>query len=88
MRAVVFKDGDAWVAQALEHDICAQAPDLPTLRLRFLATVRAEIEESEQSGRAPLEGIPPAPDRFFKLWDQRSKFVDSSSDEVELALVA
>lgn len=90
MRAVVFRDGDAWIAQALEHDICAQAADLKTLSLRFQATIRAEIEESLACGQTPLSGIPPAPEKFFAMWESRSEFSDHSHGDVnvELALVA
>lgn len=65
IRVIVFKDADQWVAQALEHDVSVQAPDLDTLRGRMEVALNAE---------APFEGIGQAPEHFFKLWDKKSDF--------------
>jgi hypothetical protein len=62
-----------WVAQCLEYDIGAQAADLDTLRDRLEATVRAELLESVQRQKEPFAGIPPAPDRFHRMWDHRAQ---------------
>jgi hypothetical protein len=73
IRVIVFQDGDLWVAQGLEHDIGAQAADLDTLYQRFVATLRAEVQMSIESGDEPLAGIAAAPRRFHQMWDQRSR---------------
>lgn len=82
IRVVVFQEGDAWVAQALEYDIGAQATDLQALERRFAMTLRAELEESLKRGRTPFGGIDPAPEYFHKMWDGDSptpKFKASGS---------
>jgi hypothetical protein len=67
LRIVVFKDGDTYVAQALEHDICTQAPDMKSLRRRMDALVDAE----RASGKAAFDSIAPAPKHYFDMWDGR-----------------
>jgi len=91
MRVVVFKEENLWVAQALEHDICAQAADLKTVRARLQMTVSLERAYSASSGKEPFEGIEAAPKHFHDLWQKSSEFTDSSSDDddgIEMALCA
>lgn len=82
LRIVAFKEGDIWVAQCLEHDVCAQASDLDTVRSRIEMALQAE---------SPLESLPQAPAHFFELWDRKSDFKkNGKSDgmEYEMALCA
>jgi hypothetical protein len=82
IRVIAFKEGDFWVAQCLEHDICAQAPDLDALRSRMEIAIASE---------APLHNLPKAPEHFFKMWERKSDFNKSgTSDGVgyEMALCA
>jgi hypothetical protein len=94
IRVIVFMDGDQWVAQCLEHDICAQAADLEELRSRIGATIEAEAEYSKRNGKKPFEGIEPAPKHYHEMWERRSDFSSASAGEtdagpsVELALCA
>lgn len=66
MRVILFKEGDLWIAQGLEYDICTQANDLKELYSRFEMTVR--LESQEDGG---LERIAKAPDHFFRKWEDR-----------------
>ena len=82
IRIVAFKEGDAWVAQCLEHDVCAQAGDLDTVRARIEVAIEAE---------SPLDKLPKAPAHFFELWERKSDFnMSGRSDgvEYEMALCA
>lgn len=92
LRVVIFKDGDMWVAQALERDLCAQGRDLKTVHARFLATLRAEIEHAMELGIEPLQNLDVAPERFQEMWKNRSPFSDKPNESaglpVELALAA
>jgi len=87
LRVVVFKDGDTFVAQCLEHDICAQAPDLKTLRHRMDATIDAERDHARGAGKSLAESVGPAPDRYVAMWEKAWGSQDDSTD-VRLALCA
>jgi hypothetical protein len=76
IRVIVFKEGDLWVAQCLEYDICAQADDLDMLSTRLLVTIKAELKESLEHNRAPFVGIDQAPKRFHMMWDRRPRSVE------------
>ncbi|KAB2943963.1 MAG: hypothetical protein K8F92_04355 [Hyphomicrobium sp.] len=86
LRVIVFKEGDVWIAQGLEIDICAQGPDLKAVKERFLVTLRSEIEHGDPSS------IGPGPDEFFSLWAKRSDFVNKLRERggmpVEIAVAA
>jgi len=71
VRAVIFQDSDLWVAQCLEYDIGAQAPDLETLQSRLGLVIRAELLTSLEMGNEPFGGINAAPKRFFDMWEGR-----------------
>lgn len=67
IRVILFKDGDAWIAQGLEHDICAQAPSMNELYGRFEVAVHLESEEV-----GGLDRIPPAPAKFHEMWETKA----------------
>lgn len=79
LRIVVFKEEDMFVAQCLEHDVAVQAPDMSTLQRRFEATL---VHEG-----AGLEQLPPAPDRFHKMWDEGLD-LESKVGNAEMRLAA
>ncbi|NJM30563.1 MAG: hypothetical protein HC855_11070 [Rhizobiales bacterium] len=86
IRVIFFQDGDAWLAQGLEHDICVQADTLDELYGRFEVAVRLE---SEPSGN--LDHIGEAPKHFFDLWEKRSgSFTprNAKSESFEFAMAA
>ena len=87
LRVVVFKEGDIWIAQALEHDICAQGADLDAVTERLQEAVAAEIGLAIANGEDPLADIQPAPSNFFRMWDERSRFT-TKGERLQLALCA
>jgi hypothetical protein len=70
IRVIAFKEGDVWVAQCLEFDIGAQAPNEVILRERLAAAVELEAEMSRQINGEAFAGIGRAPQKFFALWDE------------------
>ena len=98
IRVIAFREGGLWVAQCLEYDIGAQAPDLDTLQSRFRMAVMAELQTSAERGVELFAGIDPAPEHFHRLWERRSggftpahppAIKDDTGDlEVEMALAA
>jgi hypothetical protein len=79
LRVIITRAGEYVTAQGLEYDIGAQARDLDTLRKRFVATVAAEREESERRHGTPFQGIDPAPQYFYDLWEHRVKMLKPAS---------
>lgn len=91
IRVVVFREGDVWVAQCLEYDIGAQAPDLETLHRRLALTVELERRISTERNGKAFAGIDPAPKHFQDMWAKRSGGFTPKSDgyaDLQLALVA
>jgi hypothetical protein len=70
IRAVIFQDGDLWIAQCLEYDIGAQAPDLDTLKRRLSLAVEVEQSTSLEVHGKAFAGIDRAPKRFFDMWEK------------------
>ena len=69
LRVVVFFGRRQWVAQALEHDLAAQAASIEELPSAFAQALSGELEMASRLGREPLHSLPPAPDRYFAMWD-------------------
>jgi hypothetical protein len=69
IKAVAFKEGDAWVIQGIEYDIVAHADDIAAIPHAFTRAVIENMLITQHLGRRPLEGIKPAPDRFRSLYD-------------------
>lgn len=94
IRVVVYPEADAWIAQALELDICAQGSTPDEVRESFLDTLDCELSMAADAGEDPSVSIGPAPSQFFAMWDQRSQFsctvkLEGNDDgQVELALCA
>jgi hypothetical protein len=82
IRVIVFKDGDLWVAQCLEYDIGAQAPDIDTLNTRFQVVLNAELKESMERHGKPFAGIPAAPKRFQLMWEHRARSVEVNPSDL------
>lgn len=70
VRAILFHEGDHWVGQCVEYDICTQAKNLTDLYRKLELTVQFEREESIKRHGAPFAGIPAAPARFEDMWNK------------------
>ncbi|MCW5695169.1 MAG: hypothetical protein KIS96_00395 [Bauldia sp.] len=69
MNALVFRDGDHWIAQGLEFDIAAQASSLDDIHGAFFKALAANAAASIELGLEPFEGIGAAPQRFWSMWE-------------------
>ncbi len=78
IRIIEFHENGLWVAQCLEYDIGAQAPDIDTLNARLEAVLREECEESMRQHNSPFAGIDPAPERYLLMWERRARSIDVS----------
>lgn len=80
IRAVAFKEGDAWVVQGIEYDIAAHAWEPADLPAAFMRAVVDNVIITESLGRRPLEGIKPAPARFREMFDRAKTQVGPVDD--------
>ena len=86
IRVIFFREGETWLAQGLEHDICVQAPTIDELYGRFEVAVSLEADSEGK-----LDSIPKAPQHFFDLWEKRSgEFTprNASGKDFEFAMAA
>ena len=67
LRIIMYEEDGFFIAQCLEHDICAQAKDRDTLVDRMECLIEYEVEAMEASGQ-PLD---PAPKRFHDMWERQ-----------------
>lgn len=80
IRIIVFKEGEIYIAQALEVDIAAQARTSDDAIERLAVLVRAEAQEAKDAGRDLFE-IGPAPASVQAFYDGQ----DVRRDQIELA---
>lgn len=86
IRAVAFKEGEIYVAQGLEFDICVQAKALSDLPKKFAYSVAANVAISLELGKQPLEGIRPAPQQFFDMFDAAQLTLTHPSSSIDEAM--
>ena len=65
-----------WFAQALEHNVFARGTDLDDLKINFELTL--ELEAKLAGG---LKNIPPAPQKFHNMWDERETNFELTNPE-------
>ncbi|KAF0177620.1 MAG: hypothetical protein IV086_10475 [Hyphomonadaceae bacterium] len=68
LSAIAFKEGDAWIIQGIEHDICAHAWDPADVPEAFVRAVVESMCIAEHLGKQGLESIKPAPERFREMF--------------------
>lgn len=66
LRVVIFREGDFWLAQGLEHDVGVQAEHLRDLMARWELMLDDEIKAGS------LTALPPALFYFEALWPHRA----------------
>jgi hypothetical protein len=66
---VVYRSGDTWFAQCIEYDISAFAPSMGDVFKAFERAIAANLCVNLDLGASALDGIPPAPDRFKRMWE-------------------
>lgn len=70
LRVLVIKQGEQWLAQALDYNLSAQAPSDDQAVQAFIRILRARLRMDHERGKTPLQGLPQAPDRFFEVWER------------------
>ena len=85
--AVVFREGDQFVAQGLEYDICAYGKNVTDAQRKFLRAVLSNALVCLELGKAPMEGIKAAPQKYwdmFKASDVRIEKIDQDTTPIRV----
>jgi hypothetical protein len=78
LRVLLLKEGDQWVAQALEYDIAAQAGTIRDVMYEFERTLVCELVACSELGHKPFEDIPQAPRYYHELFEEAAEPVSIS----------
>ncbi len=77
--AILFEEGDWWSAQCLEYDIAAQAKTLSDLVYELERVLVSHLCLAEELGRKPFEGLEPAPQRFWDLYEKAHARIETDN---------
>jgi hypothetical protein len=89
VHAVVFEDRGWWVAQCLEHNLTASSKDPLELPKKLETVLRVQIEADLEAGKPPFSTLPPAPRRFWKLFQNAEPWgLDDSTTELPVGAPA
>jgi hypothetical protein len=76
IHAVFFRHGDWWISQCLEYDLVTQSRRLEDLPSEVRRQLTVQIAGSVQRGIEPFAGLPPAPRRFWEMFDRAQSRVE------------
>jgi hypothetical protein len=76
IRAVVFKEGEHWVAQCLEYRYAIQSRRLEDIPRVLRECLEAMIHVSLETGIEPFHGYKPSPKRYWDMYDHAEPFPD------------
>lgn len=82
VHVVVFKDRGWWVAQCLEHNLTASSKEPRELNKKLETVLKVQIEADLEAGKIPFSTLPPAPRRFWTLF-QRAELWRPDDSEAE-----
>lgn len=85
---VAFQDGDAWVAQCLERDICAQAESLKDVLYEVQRALVGHLVISIKLGKEPFKDLPPAPKEYWDKWQGTNIKVTFPDDPFSMPVLA
>jgi len=73
LQAVIFQEGDWWVAQCLEYDIAAQAKSSQKVIGELQRILTAHVLISKENGVEPFSTHSRAPERYWKMLEEFQK---------------
>jgi hypothetical protein len=79
VRAVVFREGDWWIAQFLEYGLVTAQKRLEDIPGEIRRVLTVLIQGSLARGVEPFFGYRPAPRRFWKMYEQATALTGTSS---------
>ena len=83
IHVLLIREGDSWVAQALDVDIAAQGRSVPLAQKAFIQAVNAQLRLDAAHGREPFQGIPPAPEAYWEAFFKHARALEQTVVEGE-----
>jgi len=80
IKVLIFREEGYWIAQCLEYDILSQATTLKEVIQKLRMNILANAIICKHFGREPLQGLKPAPRKF---WDMYKKADISANDDLQ-----
>jgi hypothetical protein len=81
MSIVLVPRGTVWLAQCLEHDVCATGFSEQEAAEAVLDSLILRVSVDRMLGRKPFDGLPPAPPEFWRLYDTGKPAPVEASDD-------
>ncbi len=69
VRVLVMREHDAWVSQCLEYDLGGEGATMDEAMRSSLQAILAQATLDRVLGKAPLQQVPKAPERFWSIYD-------------------
>jgi len=79
LRAVVFREGDWWIAQFLEYGLVTAQKRLEDIPGEIRRVLTVLLQGSLELGIAPFSGYRPAPRRFWEMFERATALAQMSS---------
>ncbi|WP_428631166.1 hypothetical protein [Sphingopyxis sp.] len=80
LRIVAFQSNDAWIAQCIEYDVCAQGSDVAQAMRRIKVALDAEAEFTRVNHGKEFAGIDAAPDFYEAMFEESEASLTSDMD--------
>jgi hypothetical protein len=84
LNVIAYQEGEWWCAQCLEYDLAAQARTLPDLHYEFEMIVHSHIAISLELGQEPFEGLKPAPQKFWEMYENSKMHIEREKQPFRL----
>lgn len=81
LHAVVYREGDWWIAQCLEYDLVTAQRQLNDIPGELQRVVNLLVSASHERGIEPFYGYSEAPRRFWRMYDEASEWPGQSPSE-------
>lgn len=78
------RSGPWWIAQCLEYDLVTAAKRLEDLPAELEKCLEVQIAASFEIGVQPFAGLPPAPKRFWKRYEEARESSGRAAEVIEV----
>jgi hypothetical protein len=70
IRAVIFREGDWWIIQVLEHDLASQVRRLEDVQSHLRRLLLGQMAVNAAMGVEPFHGFSRAPRRYWEMYER------------------